>query len=504
MQDLERILAAVSAMPDQSLMSPERLKEQSKNLKGFEAVQLGKSAKGQPIEALHWPGSGESVVAWGFPHPDEPTGALALMMLAEALSAGRLPEFALKLDWWLVLCADPDQAAINKWIDQPSLDTYLEGNWRPLYSSLEVDYHFPIMDPPFIQTRHQAPTGIALPLPESCLLADLLDRTSPKLLGLMHANHVSGAYDYFLQRPSSDLIQAIDSVCRRLGIARHLGERPDPGRRWRTARPDLLREVELKERLRRAEVRFGPLAGRSLAGCVSAAQYLQSLRADAQVITPEVGLWQPKGIDCLSSSGQVRQITIRRFKSTKGWREGFYGNLVLPGGQTIEICYLTQPAQGPASDRTSSIPLSRGMAGVEAVEARRHLLTKADLIWKSATRQLKGQNSRWLNERRQVTVPASRVNDRSMLIFRCDQTYRRPATVAQVEDLQLRWGMQSCLWLGHTLQLYQHHNLQQQANDQQALLEEAKSGLLSGLPALADPAQAARSQIARLLLCASE
>lgn len=497
----EEIIALTRGLREVSAESPETLARRASELaerSRFELVNIGSSSAGTEIQALHWPGQGRRIVSWGYPHPDEPIGAMALVMLSEMLAAGQAPAWVESLDWWIVLCADPDQATLNRWTRNPSLSSYLESNWRPLYSGLEVDYHFPISSPPFLQRRGQSAEGLSPPLPESCALADLLDMARPDLLCLMHSNHVAGAYDYFAKRPSPELVAAFDQVAKELNVARHLAERPDPGRRWKTSRPDLLKEPALKDRLKRAEGRFGDLTGLTLAGCVSAAQYLESLSPDSQVLTPEAGIWTPTGIDDTSPSGEVRKVTVRRFQKNGSWREGIYGHLL---GR--EICYQTAPASGGAPQRSETIPLTRGMAGVEAVEARRHFLDRADRIFEQAKPLLEGQDSRWLRERRAITIPGSRVNDRSMLIFRSDAAYRRQATVAQETDLRLRWGMQSCLWLSHSLQMYRHHSLDRQADAQEELLSEARGSLLQGLEETPSLDAAARSQLARLLLCAS-
>ena len=459
----------------------------------WEEVAIGFSSSGKPIRALRGPGEKKPVAAWGFPHPDEPTGALALIAVAEAIAKGLAPDWIKGAQWWIVLCADPDQAERNsEWIESPSADSYLEHNWRPLYSKQEVDYRFPISQSPFFQPRGKET------LPESCALADMLEIARPKLLALMHSNHVSGVYSYLSHRPPESLIEAFDQSSEMLGLSRHLGERPDPGKRWKTGRPDLLKEVRLAERLREAEAKWGPLAGRVLTGSVSAAQYLESLDPQAVVLTPEVGLWQPALIGSVELCSQSRKVKISRSRSQGVWRERWHSQLVMADGSKREICYHTLKNSGPRKVGWSSQPLSRGMAGVEAVEARRFFLELADQVWADAPTE--GLQSHWLSERRAVSSQGAKVNDKSMLIFRSDPAYRKPASEAQAEDLYLRWGMQTCLWLAHSLALYNHHGLERQAKRQSEILELAKRHLLQGLPQMTSPQRAARSQIARLAL----
>jgi hypothetical protein len=142
------------------------------------------------------------------------------------------------------------------------------------------------------------------------------------------------------------------------------------------------------------------------------------------------------------------------------------------------------------------------MAGVEAVEYRRFFLERADRIWAEHSVALSADSPR-RREREHIRVPAARVNDPSMLIFRADPAYLRPATIAAVQDFRIRWGVQTCLWLGHGLQLYREQGLTVAAAAQERLLDWAQETLLPGGVAVAEPAVQARSQLARLLLTAA-
>ena len=491
----------LSRIPAQKLNTPDELSARMSKLaaeSAFELKVIGQSSQGKDILALHLKGAGRSLVAWGFPHPDEPVGGTALIALAETIAEHGMPRELADAELWLVACADPDQAEFNSgWIKDPSLTNYIEQNWRPLYSGLEVDYHFPINHPPFYQPEDRSLSDLPKPLPESVALSRLLKEANPALLGLLHSNHVSGVYSYLSHRPSPEAIEAYDLLSGSLGLERHLGERPDPGRRWKTLRPDFLKEPSLAERQRKAEQQFGSLRGKSLVGCVSAGQYLESLDSQAIVLTPEVGLWSPQGIEDTSQSEEKRQLK----KVVSSGRERLYGILQMADGKKQEVCYHTRKSQEVDGQQEVTMPLSRGMAGVEAVELRRNLLQASDLIWAQAESKLKDQDSPWLRERRAIGVSGQRVNDKSMLIFRADPAYLRPASKAQATDLKLRWGMQSCLWLGHNLLLYKEHGLADEAEAQAELLEKARKRLLGDLPEqITEPTLLVKSQIGRMLL----
>jgi len=494
----DSMLAWANSLAVGSMLPPSGIEAATAELKalGWKSKQIGKSQSGKPIVALHRPGIGPTVLAYGYPHPDEPAGATSLLVLGRAMASGDTPPLIEQANWWIVLCADPDQAELNNsWIESPGLDSYLRSHWRPIYQHLEVDYQFPIDHPPFWQPRHISIRGLPQPLPESLALAGLIEKIKPDLLALMHGNHASGVYTYLSHRPDSSLVEAWDQGTSCFGLQPHLGERPDPGKRWQTKRPDLLKERRLHDRLRRAETRFGDLDGRRLVGCVSVAQFLESLNPDAVVITPEVGLWQPTGIGDLSLSGQTRRVRIEHRQTSKGWRQFWYGTMKMPDGKSQDVCYHVLAADGPSRSRNKTVPLTAGMAGVEAVEMRRWFMIRTDQVYSKAS--FPHETVR-LFERSKISVPGPRVNDQSMLIFRTAETYQRPATKAQCADLQYRWGMQTCIWIGHGLQLYLEQGDKNAAREQDKLLQQATHSLLGGLPELTPANLQVRSQLHRL------
>lgn len=506
--DAAALLAWVQALPEpDGLLAASDCEQAARQLGGlgFHVWQAGRSSAGLPLLVCSLvPEHARRVVcAYGYPHPDEPAGATGLLMLARGLAAGPPPGLE-DVAWHLLLCADPDQGQINdRWVRRPSLDSYLRHNWRPLYQHLEVDYHFPVDHPPLYQPRAWAPEGLPVPLAESLALADLLTATKPDLLGLMHANHASGVYSYFTHRPHRSLTAAMDDSTRRLGLGAHLGERPDPGRRWQTRRPDLLKERRLADRLTRMHRMFGDLEGRRVVGCVSVAQFMESLRPDTMTLTPEVGLFSIAGIDDLTPSGQTREVTVRREMTRKGPRDVIRGQVTMPDGtQRLTLYHVAAVGRIGVAYGQRRMALTRGMAGVEAVELRRYYLQHADRIWATAKSHLTDDTPR-RREREHVTVPAARVNDPSMLIFRTDPAYRRAATVAQVNDLQIRWGVQTCLWLGHGVGLYAEQDLRAAAGEQEHVLQDARGYLLDDRISLTPAGAQGRSQLIRLLLCAA-
>jgi hypothetical protein len=466
---------------------------------GWRIREWGNSAHGVPMRTLSY-GSGEHVVAaYGYPHPDEPIGATALLAFARRVATHGTP---LPVQFDIMLCADPDGAAQNEtWINDPTPATYLRHNWHPHYLGLEVDYAFPIDWGPFLQPPRYTPPSGKAPLPESLAIAAWFQRRKPTVVGLMHNEHVSGSYQFLLQRPSRSLVAAFDDSTERYGLYPHAGERPDPGDRWIRARPDILKEVTLAKRERSLRAMVGDLGDQRFVGCVSVSQYLESLQYPVDVITPEIGMWYSDGIGDTDYSAMTRTVQVVRETTRRGPRVVTRGTMTYPDGSNHEVCYCIEPDDQHRVQGTMTVPVTRGMLGVEAVELRRWWLGQADLVWEHAQPQLTERTQR-RQEREAIGVPANRVKDRAMLIFRTAEQYRQPARWAHVADFHARWGFHTARLLGWNLQLYREAGLRDASDQQAALLLGCEQRLPTLVPVA--PQAAVQSVIARWLLTAQE
>ena len=153
---------------------------------------LGTSRGGQPISAIIVGNAGAGVarhaVVTGTPHPNEPTGALGALALAELLASD--PELLeeLGLQWHIVPCVDPDGAALNYgWYAGPyDRLTYAAHVYRPPFAEqYEWTFHRPGLAEPGLDF-----------IPESRAIADLIDRLQPDLLMTMHNAEAGGLYSY--------------------------------------------------------------------------------------------------------------------------------------------------------------------------------------------------------------------------------------------------------------------------------------------------------------------
>ncbi len=466
---------------------------------GFSSFVAGRSSAGRPIRALAWTppqGASLSAVAYGYPHPDEPAGAGAIAGLIAGLAAGGMPECLAGAAWTLIPCADPDQAAVNEpWIADGSADAWLAGDWRPWADGLEVDYAFPIDWGLMLQPRSWAPDGHKRPLPESLALADAFERARPDFVAMLHANAVTGDYQFLSHRPSSALTAAFDEALSALGRPRHLGERPDAGRRWLAGRPDWMAERTLADRLRwLARNAGGPLEGRRWLGCVSAGMFLEAQNPECLVLTPEAGMFELPGCDDTSPAGEAVDVTVKTVRTRRGARDRTFTAVRFPDGSVRDVCVQSGPA---GSGRPGRAALTAGMAGAIAVEVRRHWLGHLDRLFASARPDLRLDTPR-LRERDAITVPHAYVNSRDMTTFRCAEPYRSEATVAQLADFRVRWAAENCAWIGHACQLYAEQG-HARAHEEASRLFQLARAAAGPLPATA-PADQARSQLARTVI----
>lgn len=452
---------------------------------GLTAERIGRSSSGRTIRALRWgrPDVSRRVVAYAYPHPDEPHGAAGLLALGRALAAGDPPGLQ-DTCWWLVMCADPDQAKHNTWIaPRVELERYVREYWRPTTLGLEVDYAFPIDHPPFWQPRGDHPQAKRTTLPESLALAELIERVRPQLVCCLHGDTASGVYTYVTRRPDRTLVDAWDMTTAAAGLDVHRGELPDPGRPRVRGRGDVLAERDLAGRLRAVEARLGPAtADTRFIGPVSVAQFCEALDPGIVVLTPEVPLFDCAGVGDVSPAGERRVVHHRGGRC--------YIEVILPDGQRDEVHV------HPCAD--GDVRLTRGMALLEELHRRawwqrqwRTLLAahRDQMADSDMLRQLDGL------VKRPVLAADQHVARRALR----DPAFRVEATVAQIVQHRVRGHLQTCADIGLLVRALREQDIADPRTDE--LLEDA----LSALPDLSpvDPQQIAVSQIGRLLVTAA-
>jgi hypothetical protein len=179
---------------------------------------LGTSRGGQPISAIIVGNAGAGVVrhavVTGTPHPNEPTGALGALALAELLVSDPELMEELGLQWHIVPCVDPDGAALNYgWYAGP-------------YDRLNYAMH--VYRPPFDEQYEWTFNRPGLPepglefIPESRAVADLIDLIRPALLISMHNAEASGLFSY-VSRDLPGLADALSRLAASSGLPVYQG-----------------------------------------------------------------------------------------------------------------------------------------------------------------------------------------------------------------------------------------------------------------------------------------
>jgi hypothetical protein len=370
---------------------------------------------------------------------------------------------------------------------------YLENHFRISYSGGEIDYDFPIDYHPFYQQVNRRPENPQLAkklnqeidniqtykiCSESQALALFLEQVKPDLLGLMHNEHAGGTYQFTSHKPSQDLVAAFDLSNKYFDTPAHLGERPDPWPKWHH-RNDYMREVTLKERLKSFAIRFKDIKGRKIIGPVSVGQYMESIKPECQVLTPEIGLWWPEDIDDSSPSNQTRLVTYHDNQ--------YYSAIKFPDGETRIIAY-PKSIQVDKCSNQEYIKLSRKMLWQESIEIRNWTLEKLkDLL-------LKNQDSLDLKSREVKEVKSELKYARETMFKGKDRTIRKSEQV----DLEARWSLQNALIVGHSIQMYRNYNLKQAESQSKILLKQVRSCI--GEMQIKGLNQKIRSIVSRLLL----
>ena len=495
---------------------------------GVRIEPLGRSRAGATIRAAVF-GQGErTLLAYGYPHPDEPLGAQTLVWLGERLAHEGLAELA---DWRvvLVLCADPDGAARNAaWLAAPSLEGFAAGVWRPSHLGLEVEHGFPLVYPPYFadepffqgacRSRAECvercgPGGCRhvqepfAPLPESRALALALARFRPQVVAAMHSSLCSGDFTFLLERERDGLLDLLVALPAALGSVRALGEPVDGfrGRRLRRGAPDLGRERPIGHFVARLLRRPGYDPDYAYLRQHSAGAVVSALLPGSQFVTPEAGLFRDPafadttvviaGESCLISVEDRRRgrYRIARIETELGW---------VVAAQEPTSASLAAPEELP-------FPLSRGMLGVRALVRRRVALAAADRIWAQVSALEGLVEHPWAEERARIKVPGAFVHDHAMRLFRVAAEYQRPPTVAEQASFAWSWPMQTIALLAGFrgyLAVQDRTRPEIAAADAAlaALQAEQAAGLPASLQAPAPTGPALASQLARvLLLCAA-
>lgn len=490
--------------------SPEQLDEVLRvwKTKGVRIETVGESLGGLPIKAAifeprdiyrddYREENTPTVLAWGYPHPDEPLGAEALVVLGNALLEDSYNDLELgHLRFVFILCGDIDNASEQMWHGDkikkrlgqsrlPNISEYFFGVWRPTHLGIEIDYGFPIDWGPFYQPEDfpgachnfrqcsqgcksfrdccykEEPYG---PLPESIALTVVMERYRPKIVFSMHSNHTGGDYTFLFLRESKETLENLTRIPEIFNY-RHLGEPLDRGHRWQKKTPDLLKERDLNYLRKQIEARPGYEEGAQYYGNASAVNWIEANLPGTQFICPEATLFGSKDFQNENIIEQKIKAKILTTKTTKGEivDKYYYGDLYFMLVRRDDIDFIDnesaeldhEPLQHAGSNfREEEIIIPRALLGVQALEHRRRVLDKIDKLWDQLHVDIDFAKYPDLthifrDERDSIKVPGKFVSDQSMRIFRTREDYRRPVTIAQAATFRFFWSAQTAFVVGN-------------------------------------------------------
>jgi hypothetical protein len=485
--------------------------------------RVGLASDGSEIRAWTWGRSGPRVLVYGWPHPDEPSGALVCRWLLELADHPALAGYR----WVVIPCADPAASAWSeRWAHGRTLDDYVYGSVRLEHLLREVDYGFPIdgrlLTMPRVRDGGRACTSagrcvqpevcgdtclrlrsVPGPLPESLALAEAIDRYQPDLVAGLHNASASGAYGFWQHEPTADLLHVSAEIVEACGLPRHLGPAVDPGRAWSRAWPDARRETTLEESERAFARHHGiePVPGQRYLGHGSIAQYMHMRTPGAEYMVPEAGLFTHPHFADTRDLGELRRLTEGSRQMASGdWVREAEGELELPWGERQQVIYRRWRGS-KASDQQLELPVSVGMLMLDAVTLRRALFAAADELWKALPDSVRTGDDLYAAERRAMSTNGRWARQSTARWARSERA-TRPATRAQAADWRWRWALESCCSAGRMVALAERAgHAEHQLN---ARLREMIDATLGTLPLREVRCQAALSQLARVLYRAGE
>jgi len=201
---------------DELRSSSEKLAREHPDKVGL--FEIGKSRKGEKIEALRIGKGKKTALLFGFPHPNEPIGSMTLEYLTERL-AEKGPLDKLDFTWYIVKCIDPDGARLNEgWFKGPFTPMHYALNYYRSPGYQQVEWNFPIKYKTLCWNK---------PIPETKALMKIISDVKPSFMYSLHNSGFGGVYFYVSDRCKS-LYPKLQSLARRENLPLHLGEPETP------------------------------------------------------------------------------------------------------------------------------------------------------------------------------------------------------------------------------------------------------------------------------------
>ena len=468
--------------------------------KGAEVVTLGYSSAGAEIRAAVIGSGQRTLLAWGYPHPDEPLGAEALVWLGDGLVGGKIDIVGWRVV--LILCPDPDQVAFQRFLKDPKItcESFARGCWRPETLGREVDYGFPMEWQDFYWPKDslgsnrpdeglRGDEGPYPPLAESLALASGIDRFQPDLVASMHSTHTGGDYTFLLKSAGDDFLNKMRLIPEAAGTVRHLGEKIDKGGPWGSS--DLIREQSLDYFLTQLRSSTDFETGYSYGGNHSASAYLESVCPDSQFICPESTLFRSNSF----ADTKASKLKISRRVSIED--RPYIGRALVKRIMVDNkwvICSQQKTSRALSGAKTERSYILRSDCAIYAHYKRKNFISKLAEIKKAA---------KAIVDHPYIYEDLPKMEAPSRL---WKPSYLRRATNAEVASFFGVWPIHTAAFAGGLVDL-----LEKQPQPQVGLIKELddlQADILSEVPAemkkMSPIAPALVSMLARVLLCTIE
>jgi len=193
----------------------------SENTDIAELVEAGSSRANIPVYALIIHGVGEKrVLAFAFPHPNEPIGSLTLEFLSWKLVKDRELLRKTNATWIIVKVADVFGVKLNEgWFKGPfNIRKYVLNYYRP---------------PPWKQVEWSFPFEYKTlkwdkPIPETEAIMKLIDEWKPTHIYSLHNAGFTGTYYYVTKKPNAEVLEILKTIPKELKVPIHKGEPEAP------------------------------------------------------------------------------------------------------------------------------------------------------------------------------------------------------------------------------------------------------------------------------------
>lgn len=194
-------------------------KELAEKHRHVRRIQVGSSTGGEPICALRIGDGPRNALLFGFPHPNEPIGAMTLEYLSTRLAEDEALCRELGYTWFIIKCIDPDGARLN--------EGWFKGAFSPLKYALnyyrppgknQVEWTFPID----YKTLHFHSS-----LTETKTLMSLIETQKPDFMYSLHNAGFCGVY-FYLGAEIPSVYTRLHGLVLEEGLPLHMGEPETP------------------------------------------------------------------------------------------------------------------------------------------------------------------------------------------------------------------------------------------------------------------------------------